>query len=46
MLLNGYAFGQHASGALTIAAAALGVVIPALVYGLGRVAAHLWRAGE
>ena len=46
MLLNGYAFGQHASGALTIAAAALGVIIPALVYGLGRVAAHLWRAGE
>ena len=46
MLLNGYAFCQHATGALTIAAAALGVVIPALVYGLGRVAAHLWRAGE
>jgi hypothetical protein len=46
MLLNGYAFGQHAAGALTYAAAALGAIIPALVYGLGRVAAHLWRAGE
>jgi hypothetical protein len=46
MLLNGYAFSQHASGALTYAAAALGIIIPALVYGLGRVAAHLWRAGE
>jgi hypothetical protein len=46
MLLNGYAFGQHASGGLVYAAAALGVIIPGLVYGLGRVAAHLWRAGE
>jgi hypothetical protein len=46
MLLNGYAFAQHASGALTFAAAALGIIIPGLVYGLGRVAAHLWRAGE
>jgi hypothetical protein len=46
MLLNGYAFGQHATGALTYAAAALGLIIPALVYGLGRVAAHLWSAGE
>ena len=46
MLLNGYAFGQHATGAVTYAAAALGLIIPALVYGLGRVAAHLWSAGE
>jgi hypothetical protein len=46
MALNAYAFGQHATGALACAAAALGVIIPGLVYGLGRVAAHLWRAGE
>jgi hypothetical protein len=46
MLLNGYAFGQHATGAVTYAAAALGLIIPALVYGLGRLAAHLWSAGE
>jgi hypothetical protein len=46
MLLNGFAFGQHATGAVTYAAAALGLIIPALVYGLGRVAAHLWSAGE
>jgi hypothetical protein len=46
MLLNAYAFGRHAAGALTYAAAALGLIIPALVYGLGRVAAHLWRAGD
>jgi hypothetical protein len=46
MGLNAYAFSQHATGALVYAAAALGVIIPGLVYGLGRVAAHLWRAGE
>jgi hypothetical protein len=46
MALNAYAFGQHATGALAYAAAALGIIIPALVYGLGRVAAHLWRAGQ
>jgi hypothetical protein len=46
MALNAYAFGQHASGALACAAAALGGIIPGLVYGPGRVAAHLWRAGE
>lgn len=46
MALNAYAFGQHATGALACAAAALGVIIPGLVFGLGRVAAHLWRAGE
>ncbi len=28
MLLNGYAFGQHATGAVTYAAAALGLIIP------------------
>jgi hypothetical protein len=46
MGLNAYAFSSHAAGALVYAAAALGVIIPGLVYGLGRVAAHLWRAGE
>jgi hypothetical protein len=46
MGLNAYAFSRHAEGALVWAATALGVVIPGLVYGLGRVAAHLWRAGE
>jgi len=46
MALNAYAFSQHSTGLLVYAAAALGVVIPGLVYGLGRVAAHLWRAGE
>jgi hypothetical protein len=46
MGLNAYAFSQHAAGALLYAAASLGVIIPGLVYGLGRVAAHLWRAGE
>ncbi len=46
MALNAYAFGQHANGAMAVAAAALGIIIPALVFGLGRVAAHLWRAGE
>jgi hypothetical protein len=46
MGLNAYAFSSHATGALVYAAAALGVIIPGLVYGLGRVAAHLWRAGE
>ncbi len=46
MGLNSYAFSQHAQGGLVYAAAALGVIIPGLVYGLGRVAAHLWKAGE
>jgi hypothetical protein len=46
MALNAYAFGRQSAGALAYAAAALGVIIRGLVYGLGRVAAHLWRAGE
>lgn len=46
MGLNGYAFAQHAAAGCQWAAIALGVIIPGLVYGLGRVAAHLWRAGE
>jgi hypothetical protein len=46
MGLNSYAFSQHASGALVWAAAALGIIVPGLVYGLGRVAAYLWQAGE
>jgi len=46
MALNAYAFGQHSAGALAYAAGALGIIVPGLVYGLGRVAAHLWRAGE
>ena len=46
MALNAYAFAAHNSGPLAYAAAGLGVIIPGLVYGLGRVAAHLWRAGE
>src|SRR4051794_16040732 len=46
MGLNAYAFAGHATGALVFAAVALGIIIPGLVYGLGRVAAHLWRAGE
>jgi hypothetical protein len=40
MGLNAYAFSGHAAGPL-VYAAALGVIIPGLVYGLGRVAAHL-----
>jgi hypothetical protein len=44
--LNAYAFAQHAAGPLVYAAVVLGVVIPALMFGLGRQAAHLWRSGE
>ena len=46
MLLNGYAFGQHATGALTYAAAALGIIIPALVYGLGHNTPRSPRSGS
>ncbi len=46
MGLNAYAFSQHAADGCQWAAVALGVIVPGLVYGLGRVAAHLWRAGE
>jgi hypothetical protein len=43
MGLNAWAFSQQSG--MVWAAAALGVLIPGLVYGLGRVAAYLWRAG-
>jgi hypothetical protein len=46
MLLNAYAFGLHAAPGMTWAAWLLGAVIPGLVYALGRVAGHLWAAGE
>ena len=46
VLLNAYAFGLHAAPGMTWAAWTLGAVIPGLVYALGRVAGHLWQAGE
>jgi hypothetical protein len=46
VLLNAYAFGLHAAPGMTWAAWLLGAVIPGLVYALGRVAGHLWGAGE
>jgi hypothetical protein len=46
VLLNAYAFGLHAAPGMTWAAWLLGAVIPGLVYALGRVAGHLWQAGD
>jgi hypothetical protein len=46
VLLNAYAFGLHAAPSMIWAAWLLGAVIPGLVYALGRVAGHLWQAGE
>jgi hypothetical protein len=46
VLLNAYAFGLHAAPGMLWAAYTLGAVIPGLVYALGRVAGHLWEAGE
>ena len=46
VLLNAYAFGLHAVPGMVWAAWVLGSVIPGLVYALGRVAGHLWQAGE
>src|SRR5262249_48769547 len=46
VLLNAYAFGLHATDGMVWAAWLLGAVIPCLVYALGRVAGHLWQAGE
>lgn len=42
MLLNAYAFGLHAPQGMAWAAWCLGVVLPALVWMLGRVAGELW----
>jgi hypothetical protein len=46
VLLNAYAFGLHAAPGMVWAAWLLGACIPGLVYALGRVAGHLWQAGE
>jgi hypothetical protein len=46
VLLNAYAFGNHAAEGMRWAAWLLGACIPFLVYALGRVAGHLWQAGE
>jgi hypothetical protein len=46
VLLNAYAFGLHAAPGMVWAAWLLGACIPCLVYALGRVAGHLWQAGE
>src|SRR5262245_6887184 len=46
VLLNAYAFGLHAAPGMLWAAWLLGACIPGLVYALGRVAGHLWQAGE
>jgi hypothetical protein len=46
MLLNAYAFGQHAAGGMVCAAWLLGATIPWLVYALGRVAGYLWLSVE
>jgi hypothetical protein len=46
VLLNAYAFGLHAAPGMVWAAWLLGAVIPCLVYALGRVAGHLWQAGD
>jgi hypothetical protein len=46
VLLNAYAFGLHAAPGMLWAAWILGAVIPGLVYALGRVAGHLWQAGD
>ena len=42
VLLNGYAFGLHASSGMVWAAWILGAFVPAAVYALGRVAGNLW----
>src|SRR5262249_36091687 len=46
VLLNAYAFGQHSAEGMRWAAWLLGAVVPCLVYARGRVAGHLWQAGE
>ena len=46
VLLNAYAFGLHAAPGMVWAAWLLGACIPGLIYALGRVAGHLWAAGE
>lgn len=46
MLLNSYAFSLHAAQGMAWAGYVLGVVIPCLIYMLGRVAGELWRAGK
>jgi hypothetical protein len=46
ILLNAYAFGLHAANGMQWAAWLLGAAVPCLVYALGRVAGHLWQAGE
>jgi hypothetical protein len=46
VLLNAYAFGLHAAPGMVWAAWPLGACIPGLIYALGRVAGHLWAAGE
>jgi hypothetical protein len=46
VLLNAYAFGLHSAPGMLWAAWLLGACIPGLVYALGRVAGHLWAAGD
>jgi hypothetical protein len=46
VLLNAYAFGLHSADGMRWAAWLLGACIPGLIYSLGRVAGHLWEAGE
>lgn len=43
VILNAYAFGQHAPNGMVWAAWLLGSAIPFLVYALGRVAGYLWQ---
>lgn len=43
VLLNAYAFGQHAAPGMVWAAWLLGAVVPGLIYALGRVAGGLFR---
>ncbi len=43
-LLNAYAFGLHAADGMQWASWLLGIVLPPLVYVLGRVAGSLWLA--
>jgi hypothetical protein len=46
VLLNAHAFGRHAAPGMCWAAWLLGACIPGLVYALGRVAGHLYQAGD
>lgn len=46
VLLNGYAYAQHAPAGMEWASWLLGACVPSAVYALGRVACGLWLSSE